>query len=143
MGKLDGKVAIVTGAGSVGEGFGTGKAIATLFAREGAKVVLVDIDEGRVSETAKIIADEGGQSSVVIADLSDPTSAERIVDDAVATFGTVDILVNNAAIAKTVALVDTSLELLQSMVAVNLVAPFLLCKAAVPVMRDRGDGGAI
>ena len=68
-GKLEGKVAIVTGAGSVGEGYGTGKAMAVLFAREGAKVVLVDRDKDRVNETRSIIESEGGTASVVLADL--------------------------------------------------------------------------
>jgi NAD(P)-dependent dehydrogenase (short-subunit alcohol dehydrogenase family) len=141
-GKLAGQVAIVTGAGSVGEGFGTGKAMATLFAREGAKVVLVDVDEGRALDTLGVIEGEGGTASVVLADLKDPASAERIVDQTVATFGTVDILVNNAAVAVPISILETSLELLQDTIAVNLTAPFLLSKAVIPVMQA-GGGGAV
>jgi NAD(P)-dependent dehydrogenase (short-subunit alcohol dehydrogenase family) len=140
--KLDGQVAIVTGAGSVGEGFGTGKAMATLFAREGANVVLVDYDEGRANDTLGVIEGEGGTASVVVEDLRDATAAQRIVDEAVTRYGTVDILVNNAAVAVPISILDTSIELLQDTIAVNLTAPFLLSKAVIPVMQ-RGGGGAV
>ena len=141
-GKLGGKVAIVTGAGSVGDGYGTGKAISVLFAREGARLVLVDRDEARAEATRQIIEGEGGQATVVGADIADPASWSRIVDSAVSQYGTVDVLVNNAALANTVGILDTSLEDLQAVVAVNLIAPFMLCKAVIPVMM-RGGGGAI
>jgi NAD(P)-dependent dehydrogenase (short-subunit alcohol dehydrogenase family) len=141
-GKLEGKVAIVTGAGSVGEGFGTGKAMATLFAREGARVVLVDNSQERADDTLGVIEGEGGTASVVLADLRDLDAPQRIVDESVARYGTVDILVNNAAVAVPISILDTSVELLQDTIAVNLTAPFLLSKAVIPVMQ-RGGGGAV
>ena len=97
--KLDGRVAIVTGAGSSGPGFGTGKAISVLFAREGARVVLVDKYEERAKETLALIEDEGGEATIVTADLAEMPACQQVVDEAVARYGTVDILVNNAAIA--------------------------------------------
>jgi NAD(P)-dependent dehydrogenase (short-subunit alcohol dehydrogenase family) len=142
-GKLDGKVAIVTGAGSVGEGYGTGKAISVLFAREGATVVLVDKDESRVNESLRLIEEEGGTASVVIADLLDIEAGQHIVDEAVARHGAVDVLVNNAAVAVPISILETSIELLQNTIAVNLTAPFLLSKAVIPVMVKRGGGAII
>ena len=142
-GNLDGKVAIVTGAGSSGPGFGTGKAISVLFAREGAKVVLVDKFEDRAKETLQLIEEEGGEAAVVTVDLADMTACPQVVDEAVARFGGVDILVNNAAIASSTSLLDTTPELLQQILAVNLAAPFMLSKAAIPVMTERGGGSII
>ena len=98
-GKLQDMVAIVTGAGSSGPGLGTGRAMAVLFAREGARVVLVDKFEERAQETLNMIESEGGEAIIVTADLSDLSEASRIVEAALSHYGTVDILVNNAAIA--------------------------------------------
>jgi len=140
--RLAGKVAIVTGAGSSGPGLGTGKAMAVLFAREGARVVLVDMIEDRARETLGMIEKEGGEATTVIADLSDLSAAQRIVDEAVARYGGVDILVNNAAVASSTNLLDTSIELLEKILTVNLAAPFMLTKAVIPVMQ-RGGGGSI
>jgi NAD(P)-dependent dehydrogenase (short-subunit alcohol dehydrogenase family) len=141
--KLDGKIAIVTGAGSSGPGFGTGKATAVLFAREGAKVVLVDRIEERAQETLDLIEDEGGVATIAVADLADMDACAPVVDEAVRQFGGVDILVNNAAIASSTSLLDTTPELYRQIVAVNLTAPFMLTKAAIPVMAARGGGSIV
>jgi NAD(P)-dependent dehydrogenase (short-subunit alcohol dehydrogenase family) len=142
-GKLQGKVAIVTGAGSSGPGLGTGKAISVLLAREGAQVVLVDMFEDRAKETLEMIEADGGQASVVTADLSDLSQAQRVVDAALEIYGTVNVLVNNAAISSSTSLLDTSIDLLQKVLAVNLAAPFMLTKAVVPVMQRAGGGSII
>ena len=141
-GKLAGKVAIVTGAGSVGDGYGTGKAISVLFAREGARVVLVDRDKERAAATLGVIDDEGGEARTVVADIADESAWSAIVDEAISNYGAVDILVNNAALTNTKSILDTSLDELQASIAVNLVAPFMLSKGVIPVMEQRG-GGAI
>ena len=142
-GKLEGKVAIVTGAGSSGPGLGTGKAISVLLARDGARVVLVDMYEDRAKETLDMIEGEGGQATVVTADLGDLTEAQRVVDRAVEVYGRVDVLVNNAAISSSTSLLDTSIDLLQRILAVNLAAPFMLIKAVVPVMQQVGGGSIV
>jgi NAD(P)-dependent dehydrogenase (short-subunit alcohol dehydrogenase family) len=141
--KLDGKVAIVTGAGSSGPGVGTGKAISVLLAREGARVVLVDKFEDRAKETLALVEAEGAEAVVVAVDLADIASAPAVVDAAVAAFGGVDILVNNAAIASSTNILDTTPELYQQIVAVNLTAPFMLTKAVLPVMIERGGGSIV
>jgi NAD(P)-dependent dehydrogenase (short-subunit alcohol dehydrogenase family) len=140
--RLDGLVAVVTGAGSSGPGFGTGKAISVLFAREGAKVVLVDVVEARAKETQALIAEKGGEASVVVADLSNVGDCDRVIAEAAKLYGGVDILVNNAAFPPCASLLDTTEEIWAKSVAVNLTAPLFLTKAAIPVMSARG-GGAI
>jgi len=141
-GKLDGKVAIVTGAGSQGPGWGTGKAISVTLAREGAKVVLVDQFEDRAKETLALIEDEGGEASIVVADLSAIPATKAVVEETVRRYGRLDILINNAAMSATVSLLDTTPELYQKMIDINLTAPFFLSQAAIPVMEESG-GGAI
>lgn len=141
--KLDGQVAIVTGAGSSGPGVGTGKAISVLLAREGAKVVLVDMYEDRAKETLALVEAEGAEATIVTADLAEIDACSRVIDDAVAAFGGVDILVNNAAIPSTTGLLDTTPELYDRIQAVNLRAPFMLTRAAVPVMVERGGGSIV
>jgi len=141
--KLAGKVAIVTGAGSSGPGVGTGKAISIVLARQGAKVVLVDMFEDRAKETLDVIRQEGNEATIVTADLSEIPELQRIVDETVKTYGGVDILINNAAYSQSCSLVDTTPELYQKMVAVNLTAPFMLTRAALPVMIERGGGSVI
>jgi NAD(P)-dependent dehydrogenase (short-subunit alcohol dehydrogenase family) len=140
--KLEGRVAVVTGAGSSGPGLGTGKAISVLFAREGARVVLVDKFEERAKETLALIEDEGGEATIVTADLAEMSACQQVIDEAVARFGTVDILINNAAIASSTGILDTTPELYQLVLAINLTAPFMMTKAVIPVMQ-RGRGGSI
>jgi NAD(P)-dependent dehydrogenase (short-subunit alcohol dehydrogenase family) len=141
-GKLDGKVAIVTGAGSSGPGWGTGKAMAVLFAREGAKVVLVDRYEDRAAATLAIIDDEGGEATVVIVDLATPTGPDEVAAAAVERFGGIDILVNNAAITAAEGILATTPERYAEVMGVNLTAPFMMTRAALPAM-VAGGGGAV
>jgi NAD(P)-dependent dehydrogenase (short-subunit alcohol dehydrogenase family) len=140
---LDGQVAVVTGAGSSGPGFGTGKAISCLLARHGANVVLVDKVEGRARGTETLINDEGGTALVIAADLERPENCQLVVDRAVEGFGGIDILVNNAAVAEWADIVSITLEEYQHTIAVNLTAPFLMCKGAIPSMLARGGGSIV
>lgn len=145
-GPLEGKVAVVTGAGtkpSDGGAFGTGKATAVLLAEDGARVVLVDRHEDRVEATRQDIEDAGGVAATVVADLSDELTCQRVVDEAVAAFGRLDILVNNVAVNSMTGLLDSSVADWEKSLAVNLTVPFLLTKAAVPVMVDGGGGSIV
>jgi NAD(P)-dependent dehydrogenase (short-subunit alcohol dehydrogenase family) len=141
--KLEGLVTVVSGAGSVGEGFGTGKAMATLFAREGSKVVCVDRVAERAEDTRRVIEEEGGTAVVVIDELEDVDAGDRIIAAAVEAFGGVDILINNAAAAIPINILETSNEMYDRILNVNLRAPFMLCRAAIPVMIERGGGSVI
>jgi NAD(P)-dependent dehydrogenase (short-subunit alcohol dehydrogenase family) len=141
--KLEGLVAIVTGAGSSGPGFGIGKAISVLLAREGAKLVLVDKDGARADDTLQTIESEGGTATTVVADLADAQICPIVVAQAVEAFGKVDILVNNAAVTGWGDILETSFEWYQTTIAVNLTAPFMLSKAAIPVMLEQGGGSIV
>jgi NAD(P)-dependent dehydrogenase (short-subunit alcohol dehydrogenase family) len=142
-GRVEGKVAIVTGAGSTpGPGIGTGKASAVVLAREGARVLLVDLYPERAEETRKMILDDGGKAEVFAADVTKAAEAEAMVQGAKEAFGTVDILVNNIGLAQVGTVVDTTEEAWDRALDVNLRTAFLASKYAVPVMAEKG-GGAI
>jgi NAD(P)-dependent dehydrogenase (short-subunit alcohol dehydrogenase family) len=141
--KLAGKVAIVTGAGSSGPGWGTGKATSVLFAREGADLVLVDQFEERAAETLALVEAEGAKGIVVVADLTADGAPEQIVGRAAEAFGGVDILINNAAVTTAESLLATTRESYEQVVAVNMTAPFMMTRAALPSMIERGGGSVL
>ena len=95
---MEGKVAIVTGAGSSGPGVGNGKAASVLFAREGAKVLLADIDADHAQETLDLITAEGGEASVFQADVTNRDHCRSMVESAVERYGRLDILDNNVGV---------------------------------------------
>src|ERR671930_1892248 len=97
-GRLSGKVAIVTGAGSRGPGLGNGKATPILFAREGAKVLCVDQAKERAEETVGLIRGDGGEASAFVADVTRAAECRAMVQSAVARWGGLDILHNNVGI---------------------------------------------
>ena len=143
-GRVEGKVAIVTGAGSTpGPGIGTGKATAVVLAREGASVLLVDLHADRADETRKMIEDEGGTARVFAGDVTRAGDCEAMVGAAVEAFGTVDILVNNIGLASVGTVVDTTEEAWDRAFAINLRTAFLACKHAVPVMAAKGAGAIV
>jgi len=142
--RLEGKIAVVVGAGQTpGETIGNGRAMAILFAREGAAVVCVDRVGARAEETAALIGEEGGQASFLAADIVKAADCAGIVDAARARHGQLDILVNNVGIgggdAPAHRLEEATFD---RIVAVNLKGMWLTIKAALPVMREQG-GGAI
>jgi NAD(P)-dependent dehydrogenase (short-subunit alcohol dehydrogenase family) len=143
-GRVEGKVAIVTGAGSTpGPGVGTGKATAIVLAREGARVLLVDLHPERAEETKAVIADEGGEAEVFGADVTEASECNAMVQAAVAAFGTVDVLVNNVGLASLGTVVDTTEEAWDRAMDINLRSAFLASKYAVPVMADKGAGAIV
>jgi NAD(P)-dependent dehydrogenase (short-subunit alcohol dehydrogenase family) len=144
QGRVEGKVAIVTGAGSTpGPGIGTGKAAAVVLAREGARVLLVDLHPERAEETRKMILDDGGTADVFQADVTRAVEAEGMVRAAVDAFGTLDILVNNIGLAQLGTVVDTTEEAWDRALDVNLRTTFLASKYAVPVMAAKGAGSIV
>ena len=144
VGRVQDKVAIVTGAGSTpGPGVGTGKASAVLLAREGAKVVLVDLYPERAEETRQMIEHEGGTALVVGADATKASACEAMVATAVDAFGTVDILVNNIGLAALGTVVDLSEEAWDRSFDINLRTAFLASKYVVPVMAAQGSGSIV
>lgn len=143
-GRVENKVAIVTGAGSTpGPGIGTGKATAVALAREGASVLLVDRYAERAEQTLRLIEDEGGKAAVFAADLTDAQACEQMVRTAVDTFGELHILVNNIGLAAVGTVVDVSEEDWDRSLDINLRTAFLASKYAVPAMIEAGGGSIV
>jgi NAD(P)-dependent dehydrogenase (short-subunit alcohol dehydrogenase family) len=143
-GRVEGKVAIVTGAGSTpGSGVGTGKASAIGLAREGASVLLVDLVADRAEETRKIIEEEGGRAEVFAGDCTQAAACQAMVHAAIDAFGTVDVLVNNIGMASVGNVVDITEEEWDRALAINLRTNFLACKYTVPVMAAQGSGSIV
>ena len=144
MGKrLKDKIALVTGAGSSGPGWGNGKATAVLFAREGAQVCAIDINRQAAEETAGIIREEGGECLVEQVDVTKEEQVAAVVQKCVDTWGRVDILHNNVGILEVGGPVDASQESWDRVVAVNLTSMFLTCKYVLPVMESQGSGAIV
>lgn len=142
--RLTGKVAIVTGAGSRGEGIGNGKAASLLFAREGAAVLCVDAVEERAAETAAAITTEGGRAAVWVADVSRTVDCQAMVKAAVDRFGRLDILHNNVGFgAPFQALEEVTEEAWDRVMAVNLRGMVLGAQAAAPALKAAGGGAII
>ena len=140
--RLDGKVAIVTGAGSVGTGWGNGKATAVLFARQGAKVFLIDNRREAVEETLGIIDGEGNTAAAHVADATNAAEISAAFEACDARFGGLDILVNNVGGSFPGGAEEMAEADWEAQIDFNLRTAFLGCKYALPLMKQRG-GGAI
>jgi NAD(P)-dependent dehydrogenase (short-subunit alcohol dehydrogenase family) len=141
--RLAGKIAIVAGAGSRGPGLGNGKAAAMLFAREGARVLCVDVAKERADETVGLIRAEGGEAEAFAADVTRPEDCRAMVTAAVERWGGLDVLHNNVGIESRTDLLDTTLEEWDRTLRVDLTSMFLATQAAVPAMIARGGGSVI
>ena len=140
---LKGKVAMVVGAGAVGPGWGKGKATAVLYAREGAKVLCVDVNEAAAAETVAIIAGEGGEAVAFQADVTQSARTEAMAKRCVELWGGVDILHNNVGIVEVGGPVEASEESWDRVMAVNIKSMFLTCKAVLPIMEAAGRGAIV
>jgi NAD(P)-dependent dehydrogenase (short-subunit alcohol dehydrogenase family) len=142
-GRLAGKVALITGAGSAGPGWGNGRATAVIFAREGASVLVVDREPRSVEETIATIGAEGGRAVAHHCDVTDSDAVREMIGRCVGEFGRVDILVNNVGGSKSGGPVELSEEDWNDQLTVNLGSVFLGCKHAIPVMKSQGGGSII
>jgi len=141
--RLEGKAAIVTGAGSSGPGLGTGKATAILFAREGAQVVLVDRSAERAEETLGIIRDEGGEATMFEADVALAADCRAMVEAAVECYEGLHILVNNVGTVAFGTVIDVKEGDWDRVLEVNLKGMMLTSKYAIPRMVASGGGSII
>src|SRR5580692_3323173 len=137
---LAGKVAIVTGARSIGPGWGNGKATATLLARQGASVFLVDINEAAANETRQIIEGEGGTCAVHRCDTLIAAAVQEMVQACLDRFKRIDILVNNVGGSAPGDPVSMPEEVWDSQIDFNLKTAFLGCKYVLPLMEKQGSG---
>lgn len=141
-GRLAGKIAIVTGAGSSGEGIGNGRAAAIIFAREGARVLLVDRVRAAAEATQAMIAGEGNESAVFEADVTQPADCAAMVAEALGRWGRLNILQNNVGIGSFGRVPDVTLDAWERVMRVNVTAMMLAAQSAIPAMAANG-GGAI
>ena len=135
--RLCDKRAVVTGGAN-----GIGRATATLFAREGAHVVIADVDEAGGVAVAGAIAAAGGRAAFVPADVTDEAAVGRLLEQADATMGGLDVVISNAGTSCTEGLLETDLPAWSADVALNLTGHFLVARAAVPLLA-RGGGGSL
>ena len=142
-GRLQGKSALIFGAGSIGPGWGNGKATAAVFAREGASVMCTDRNLAAAEETARLIREEGGRAEVLAVDVTDEAAVAGAVAATVEAFGGLDIVDNNVGIAETGGVTVTSEADWDKVLAVNLKSAAFGMKHAIPVMAERGGGSVI
>src|ERR1700686_4435461 len=143
MQRLKGKTAMVVGAGSIGPGWGNGKATAVTFAREDAQVFCVDRNGKAAQETVDIIAGEGGKAAAFTADVSRAADVEAMVAACLKAYGRIDVLDNNVGIAEMGSVVEVSEADWDRVFAANLKSAYLSMKHVIPVMVRQGGGSII
>ncbi|MFC3126469.1 SDR family NAD(P)-dependent oxidoreductase [Pseudoroseomonas globiformis] len=143
MPKLEGRVAIVTGCGSQGPGWGNGKAIAVTLARHGATVFGIDNNPAAADETAGIIAGEGGRCVTATADVTNKAGVDAAVADCLDRFGRIDVLVNNVGHSLPGDPATMPEDVWDAQIAVNLKSAFLCTRAVLPVMEAQGKGAVV
>ena len=138
--RLKDKVSIITGGGS-----GMGRVAAQMFAAEGAKVVVAEYGEAAGQETVELVRATGGEATFVRTDVSKESDARAMVDHALATYGRLDCLYNNAGVMPEAdhSVIDTDVDTWDSVMAVNVRGVFLGCKYAIPAMLQGGGGSII
>ena len=141
--RLDGRVAVVTGAGCVGHGWGNGRATAVRFAQEGARVLAVDNDLARVEETIARAADVPGEIVAWQADVTDSASVAAMAQSCLERWGRIDVLVNNVGGSAAGGPVEMSEAVWDSQVDCNLKSVFLTCKHVLPAMLAQGAGAIV
>jgi len=142
-GSFEGRVALVTGAGSSGPGVGNGKAIALELARAGASVMALDRSPAAAEETRELIEREGGACAVVVADVTREPEVVEAVSRCVERFGKLDVLVNNVGIVEVGHPTEIDEAAWDKLMNVNLKSVFLTCKAAIPLMEQAGRGAIV
>ena len=143
IGRLTGKVALVTGAGSRSEIIGNGQAAALLFAQQGCKVVLVDSEEENLSRTLRKISDQGGEASFYVGDVSNALDCQKMVELAVNTYGHLNILHNNVGVGGSGTVLEVEPEQWDHIMAVNVKSMMLTSKYAIPEIALSGGGTVI
>jgi NAD(P)-dependent dehydrogenase (short-subunit alcohol dehydrogenase family) len=142
-GRLNGKVAIVVGAGCVGSGWGNGRATAVIFAREGAKVFAVDRDADSMRETIERAREIGGEITCHLGDATDSNAVAAMADRCLKLYGRVDILVNNVGGSAAGGPVELAEDAWHRQLDDNLGSVFLACKYVLPIMVRQNSGAIV
>lgn len=140
---LDGRVALVFGAGSSGPGWGNGKASAVTFARAGATVIAIDIEPAAAEETRAIIVAEGGLAEAAACDVTRSEQVRPLIDDVAVRHGRIDVLMNNVGVTVMGGVIEESEDSFKRVLDINLTSAFLTCKYCVPHMLRRGKGAIV
>lgn len=143
MNRFDGKVVVVTGAGSIADGWGNGRATSVQYASEGARLVLVDRNGEAVEQTAAHVRQQGASCVTVTADVATQEGVEAFVATAVDAYGGIDVLQANVGIGSLGSLLDYPLARWELMYRVNVTSLFLAAKAVIPYMKRRGGGSIV
>ena len=143
--RLRDKVAIVTGAGATGSGefVGIGQAISILFARHGARVMLVDRDQQNAETTLAMIKEEGGEASVFVGDVTSNADCQGMAEAAMSSYGKLNLLINNVGISGPGSVTDVDEEFWDTVIDVNLKSVMLTSKHAIPRMIEAGGGSIV
>ena len=140
---LQGRVALVFGAGSCAPGWGNGKATAVTLARAGATVIAIDINPAAAEETRALIAAEGGRAEARTCDVTQSGPVKALVDDVAARLGRIDVLHNNVGITAMGGVVEESEDSFRHVMETNLTSAFITCKHVLPHMLARGKGSIV
>jgi len=143
MKRLQGKTAIVVGAGTKGDGTGNGKAVAIQFAREGALVLCVDQEKEAAEATAEAIKKEGGHAEACQGDITSAEVCEQVINTCVKRFGKLTVLHNNVGIPSMMDIINTPEEAWDEIFDINVKGMFMMCKYAIPAMKEAGGGSII
>lgn len=143
MKRFESRVAIVTGAGCVGAGWGNGRAMAVRLAEEGAKVLAVDRDQARLDETLALAGDAAASITTALCDVTQAGSVQSMVEACMAAYGPPDILINNVGGSAAGGPVELSEDAWDSQIDINLKSVFLTCKYVLPHMVARGRGAIV
>ena len=141
--RLKNKVAIITGAGCVGPGWGNGRAMAVRFAQEGAKVFAVDISPESMTETQRMVDAFGGELTCYVSDVTRSSSVQAMVQACLQRYQRIDILVNNVGGPAPGGPVTLSEEAFDAQIDLNLKSVFLTCKYVIPVMEQQAGGSIV
>jgi NAD(P)-dependent dehydrogenase (short-subunit alcohol dehydrogenase family) len=142
-GRLQGKIALIVGAGCVGPGWGNGRAACVLFAQEGAKIFAVDRDMGPMEETVARVKETGGEIVTHLCNVTQQSSVAAMVQACKDTYGRIDVLVNNVGGSAPGGPVEMAEEAWDAQIDLNLKSIFLTCKHVIPVMEAQGGGSII
>lgn len=143
MGRLDGRIAIITGAGCVGPGWGNGRAACVRFAQEGARVLAVDLAREPMEETVQRVREAGGEIETHLADVTCQEDVEAAVEACRARFGGVDILINNVGGSAKGGPTEMERKTWDAQLAFNLTSVYLTCRTVLPIMAAQGKGAIV